>query len=224
MVSAFDKKEARSVMDRMIESLKELGVELNITFSSAGGRMEGNKCTFKIVATKLDTDGGVGADKHTDTRVKWALESAGVSLEGDAMGSIWRKPDGSLVQIVGYHSTRTKYPIEIKSIGEERTRLAPPRWFCSATQVAAPSVEDFRFWLSVDPDLLSPKDTRRYDEVNDWLTLYVPEVKQDMFFDLAEALSEKRVTARLAQSVLDTITQANASWDVKLHQLKAIAK
>ena len=223
MVTAFDKREARSVMERMIESLKDLGVELNVTFSSAGGRIDGSRCTFKVVASKLDTDGSLKADRRTDTEVRWALESEGVKVDGDVMGSIWRKPDGTLVQIVNYHRTRSKYPFEIKFPDEERTKLTTASWFKSSRQVTAPSAEDFHFWLRVDPDLLSPKDTERYDTINDWLTLYVPESKQDAFFDTASRISEGKVTARLSQKLLSVITQPSVAWDAKIHQLNQIA-
>lgn len=210
-------------MDRMMKALDELGVKLHISFTSAGGSITGSRCVFKIAATKLDSDGSVCADRRTDLSVVSALEYAGVKVEGNAIGSIWRRHDGTYAQIVDYHVKLRKYPFEIRKVDEEQHRLAPAGWFKGATQVTSPSPDDFHFWLRVDPDLLSPKDTERYDEVNAWLTLYVPESKQDDFFDTASRISEGRVTARLSQKLLSVITQPSVAWDVKIHQLNQIA-
>ena len=223
MITPFTRDEARNLMDQVLETLKPLGVDLNISFASAGGRFEGSKFTLKIIANKLDEDGSVTSDRRTDDGVRWAFERGGVKVLGEVIGSIWKRADGTLAQVVDYHRTRKKYPIEFRKVGGEH-KLAPVSWFAGATQVTQVSYEDFYFWCRVDPELLSDKDMERFDSVNDWLTLYVPEKQQDAFFDAVSRVLEKRVTQTSSEKLLLTITQTNVPWDLKIHQLNTMAE
>lgn len=217
MVAAFTREEARKLLDQVVETLRPLGADLNIDFSSGGGRFEGSKFTLKIVANKLDVDGAVTSDKFTDAGARGVFERAGINVIGNVIGSIWRRADGTLAQVVNYHRTRRRYPIEFRTLADEKHRLAPLSWFSAATQVTSLPIEDFYFWCRVDPDLLSDKDSERFSYVNDWLTLYVPEKKQDNFFTAISQVIESRVTRKDAEKLYGVITNDSLTWDQKIN-------
>jgi hypothetical protein len=89
--------------------------------------------------------------------------------------------------------------------------------------VTAPAGDDFYFWMRVDPDLLSDKDKERFDMVNEWLTLFVPEKQQDDFFNAISDIVERKITRRLSDKVLDVIT-TTGEWSIIIHQLVELAK
>lgn len=223
MTTPFTRAEARDLLDQAVEALKPLGLDLNISFASAGGKFEGSRFTMKITASKLDEDGAVTADRRTDDGIRYAFERGGVTVVGEVIGSIWRRLDGTLAQIVDYHRTRKKYPVEFRKLDGER-KLTGVGWFAGAMQVLSVPGEDFYFWCRVDPELLSDKDMERFDFVNDWLTLYVPEKQHETFFDAVSQVLDTRVTRKVADRMFSIITQENVSWDIKIHQLIEMAR
>ena len=220
MVTAFTKEEARGLMDRVIEALKPLGADLDVSFSSGGGRFDGSRFTLKVVANKLDVDGAVTSDSRTDAGARDAFERAGVNVKGKVIGSIWKRADGTLAQVMNYHRSRKKYPIEIRTLTNEEHLLAPFGWFAAATQVTSLSLDDFYFWCRVDPDLLSDKDAERFSTVNGWLTLYVPEKQQDSFFTAISRVIESRVTRKAAEALYNVITDDSLTWDQKINLME----
>lgn len=220
-MASIDSKTAKAIAEEIVAASAEVSKLRGVAISFAGGSLRDGKAILKIQVTPMGAAGSVDLDSRTKRVMEIRFDEEHITYTGELIGSIWDTPKRGMVRIIDYHPSRPKYAVEFEDVSGER-RLAPVGYFRNARQLQFPDEKAFHWYLAVDPDLLSDLETKRFDMINNYLTLWVPDAWRDKFYDAINGVIERGVSKRVSARVWSILKQEFTSWTFLINMLNAV--
>ena len=204
----FTKTDIEAISGSIQKELDELGKRYGIEIKMAGGSYTPDSFTLKVKGAIKNEDGSVYVSDDRHSVANHAAYVNGIVYEGpNVIGTIWKSIKGDFYKIVGYDSSKRKYPVLIEDADGKKLKTNFKSSGTFFKQLTQPSLEHFTVWFTEDPDsdAISEANVEICDSVQEFMNMAFPISEGDELFHLIDKLNDLGIAKKNAKQVYSTL-------------------